>query len=220
MDASFVRNPLFKGSISDNALRALVPATLISASSSRASPSEYEYAYRVPSLSTGQYAALTAAHAVRGTGVDTFRMRSVNYLEPVIAPWTASEAQDPEYLVPSASEYLVPSTQMSDIYGAVQRAGRAEIPRADLALGDVLGAGAFGAVQKAALAIRGRTAAATFPVAVKSLTAGGADSARMFLEEAAIMAQFEHGNVVSLIGVVTATQPQLIVLEYMAKGEW
>jgi serine/threonine protein kinase len=41
-----------------------------------------------------------------------------------------------------------------------------------------------------------------------------------FLKEAAIMAQFNHPNIVSLVGVCTlpATEPTLIVLEYLSLG--
>ena len=38
-----------------------------------------------------------------------------------------------------------------------------------------------------------------------------------FLQEAAIMCQFDHQNVIKLHGVVTAT-PITIVLEYVARG--
>ena len=38
-----------------------------------------------------------------------------------------------------------------------------------------------------------------------------------FLQEAAIMCQFDHQNVIKLHGVVTET-PAMIVLEYMSRG--
>ena len=39
-----------------------------------------------------------------------------------------------------------------------------------------------------------------------------------FLQEAAIMCQFDHENVIKLYGVVTET-PIMIVLEYMSRGD-
>ena len=39
-----------------------------------------------------------------------------------------------------------------------------------------------------------------------------------FLQEAAIMCQFDHQNVIKLHGVVTET-PAMIVLEYMSRGD-
>lgn len=55
--------------------------------------------------------------------------------------------------------------------------------------------------------------------AVKMPTRGSSPAIRtMLLEEAALMAQFEHPNVVALFGVVTRKQQCLIVLELCAKG--
>ena len=39
-----------------------------------------------------------------------------------------------------------------------------------------------------------------------------------FLQEAAIMCQFDHENVIKLYGVVTE-DPAMIVLEYMSRGD-
>ena len=45
-----------------------------------------------------------------------------------------------------------------------------------------------------------------------------ADKVR-FLQEAAIMGQFRHTNIVRLYGVVTVHDPFMIVLEFMKKGD-
>jgi serine/threonine protein kinase len=56
-------------------------------------------------------------------------------------------------------------------------------------------------------------------IAIKQLHVGGAVSDKTeLLEEAAVMAQFSHPNVVQLIGVVTLGEPVLVVLEYMEYG--
>ena len=56
-------------------------------------------------------------------------------------------------------------------------------------------------------------------MAVKTLNPGASDKDRLrFLQEAAIMCQFDHENVIKLYGVVTET-PIMIVLEYMSRGD-
>jgi len=56
-------------------------------------------------------------------------------------------------------------------------------------------------------------------VAIKTLNAESTTKDRVrFLQEAAIMCQFDHENVVKLYGVVT-DQPVMIVLEYMSHGD-
>lgn len=56
-------------------------------------------------------------------------------------------------------------------------------------------------------------------VAIKTLKPGSADKARNdFLTEASIMGQFEHPNVIFLQGVVTKSNPVMIITEYMENG--
>ena len=55
-------------------------------------------------------------------------------------------------------------------------------------------------------------------VAIKTLNSDASDKDRLrFIQEAAIMCQFDHENVIKLYGVVTET-PRMIVLEYMSHG--
>jgi len=55
-------------------------------------------------------------------------------------------------------------------------------------------------------------------IAVKILSMDANDKEKLrFLQEAAIMCQFDHENVIKLYGVVT-DDPAMIVLEYMANG--
>ena len=64
-----------------------------------------------------------------------------------------------------------------------------------------LGSGQFGTVSKGKWEVSGRTV----DVAVKMLKAGSAQEDKVkFLQEAAIMGQFAHPNVVQLYGVVTS----------------
>ena len=55
-------------------------------------------------------------------------------------------------------------------------------------------------------------------VAVKMLNTYASEKDKLrFLQEAAIMCQFDHQNVIKLHGVVTET-PAMLVLEYMSRG--
>jgi len=56
-------------------------------------------------------------------------------------------------------------------------------------------------------------------IAVKSLNSNSTAKDRVrFLQEAAIMCQFDHENVIKLYGVVTDA-PAMIVLEYMSRRD-
>lgn len=56
-------------------------------------------------------------------------------------------------------------------------------------------------------------------VAVKTLKAPASDKAKLdFLVEASIMCQFEHPNIIRLEGVVTKSEPPMIVTEFMENG--
>ena len=117
-----------------------------------------------------------------------------------------------------------------------------ELPRASVVLISELGHGEFGTVHKGlytppkrsthttvaeVLASRGSNALSNnvhhasfeYPVAVKALREEPSAQARQdFMREAAITAQFEHPNVVGLIGVVTKSEPSLLVLQFCEKG--
>lgn len=56
-------------------------------------------------------------------------------------------------------------------------------------------------------------------VAIKTLKPGSSDKSRLdFLTEASIMGQFEDPNVIYLEGVVTKSNPIMIITEYMENG--
>ena len=67
----------------------------------------------------------------------------------------------------------------------------------------MLGSGQFGTVYKGVLG-----SGDEFEVAVKTLKEGSGEEDRVkFLQEAAIMGQFKHHNVVTMYGVVTEGEP-------------
>ena len=75
-----------------------------------------------------------------------------------------------------------------------------------------LGSGEFGVVTHALLH-------ENTEVAVKTLNEQSNEKDKLrFLQEAAIMCQFDHQNVIKLHGVVTEA-PIMIVLEYMSRGD-
>ena len=72
-------------------------------------------------------------------------------------------------------------------------------------LGDRLGSGQFGVVYKGVLQ---SPELGEVDVAVKTLKEGSGEEDRVkFLQEAAIMGQFKHHNVVTMYGVVTDGEP-------------
>jgi len=71
-----------------------------------------------------------------------------------------------------------------------------------------LGSGHFGKVDRGLWKSSKNNSIVPVEVALKSLTEGASDVNEVkFLQEAAIMAQFEHPNVVSLYGVVSEGKP-------------
>lgn len=82
----------------------------------------------------------------------------------------------------------------------------------------VAGGGEFGDVCRGKLKLPG-SGMQEIDVAIKTLKAGSLDKARNdFLTEASIMGQFEHPNVIFLQGVVTKSNPVMIITEYMENG--
>ena len=70
--------------------------------------------------------------------------------------------------------------------------------------GNLLGSGQFGMVYKGVL----QSAGVEVEVAVKTLKEGSDKEDRVkFLQEAAIMGQFKHPNVITMYGVVTDGEP-------------
>ena len=56
-------------------------------------------------------------------------------------------------------------------------------------------------------------------IAIKTLKAGASEKNRLdLLTEASVMGQFNHVNVIRLLGVVTRTHPTMIISEFMTNG--
>lgn len=91
-----------------------------------------------------------------------------------------------------------------------------EISPLDIKIESVIGGGEFGDVCKGKLKTP-TTGWST--VAIKTLKVGSSEKNRCdFLTEASIMAQFHHENIICLEGVVTQSNPLMIITEYMDNG--
>ncbi|XP_071944979.1 ephrin type-B receptor 1-B-like isoform X2 [Antedon mediterranea] len=91
-----------------------------------------------------------------------------------------------------------------------------EIEASKISIVEVIGGGEFGDVCSGYLRMPDST---TRKVAVKTLKPGVSESDKIdFLTEASIMGQFDHPNVIRLMGVVTKTRPAMIITEFIKNG--
>ena len=87
-----------------------------------------------------------------------------------------------------------------------------EIDRKEIDLQKEFASGQFGVVYRAVY----HTQRGDIPVAIKTLKeTSDTDTKVAFMREAAILAQFQHPNVLRLIGVLTAQQPYMMVTELL-----
>ncbi|XP_065899833.1 uncharacterized protein [Dysidea avara] len=108
--------------------------------------------------------------------------------------------------------YCEPPTEEEELYGAFDGKIFYKLCHQDIRILEHLGSGEFGKVAHGLLN-------GNVEVALKTLNAGVNEKERVrFLQEAAIMCQFDHENVIKLFGVVTEA-PVMIVLEYMSRGD-
>ena len=84
-------------------------------------------------------------------------------------------------------------------------------------LSEHIGSGQFGLVYKGVLLRKDKI---QVEVAVKTLKEGSGENDRVkFLQEAAIMGQFKHPNVVEMFGVVSEGEPvSMQIRQYIVKG--
>ncbi|XP_071945652.1 ephrin type-B receptor 1-B-like isoform X2 [Antedon mediterranea] len=122
-----------------------------------------------------------------------------------------------ELLLPNICKprvYVDPST-----YGDPDRALReftTEIDANNIRIMSVIGGGEFGDVCSGLIKTPDGY---TRKVAVKMLKPGAAEKDRIdFLMEASIMGQFDHPNVIKLMGVITKSRPAMIVTDFMENG--
>ncbi|XP_033097790.1 ephrin type-B receptor 1-B-like [Anneissia japonica] len=122
-----------------------------------------------------------------------------------------------ELLLPNICKpriYIDPST-----YGDPDRALQeftTEVDSSNIRIMSVIGGGEFGDVCSGLMKTPDGY---TRKVAVKMLKPGASEKDRTdFLMEASIMGQFDHPNVIKLMGVITKTRPAMIVTDFMENG--
>lgn len=90
-----------------------------------------------------------------------------------------------------------------------------EVDRSKVKLEERIGQGEFADVYRGTKKTQGKKQV----VAVKVLRPGSSEkNQRDFLSEASIMGQFNHPNVIKLIGVVTNSRPMMIITELLEQG--
>ncbi|XP_064394623.1 uncharacterized protein LOC135341873 isoform X2 [Halichondria panicea] len=126
---------------------------------------------------------------------------------PCVNNWTFFEEID---------KYWRPASNTASLYQQLASRKYREVIRKQIQVVSHLGSGEFGTVCKGVWS----TEQGEMEVAVKMLTARSNEEATVrFLQEAAIMGQFRHPNLVRLHGVVTVGEPVMIVLELVNNGD-
>ncbi|XP_066297726.1 ephrin type-B receptor 3-like [Branchiostoma lanceolatum] len=124
------------------------------------------------------------------------------------------EVRLPGFVAPRLKTYIDPHTY-EDPQHAVREFAR-ELEPSCLTIEQVIGGGEFGDVCKGRLKVgKGQY----LDVAIKTLKPGSTDKMKDdFLTEASIMGQFNDPNIIKLQGVITKSQPVMIVTDYMENG--
>ena len=123
-----------------------------------------------------------------------------------------------EWLDAPAIQYIAPPNKPAEFFGFFSKVVPRELIRENIVLDRVISDGEFGDIYHGFISKLDGTKPV---IAAKTLTHGntGEEKVRMqFFNEAAILAQFTHPNVVHLVGVVTIGEPMLIVMEFMEFG--
>ena len=111
-------------------------------------------------------------------------------------------------------EVFEPDATVGEIYSLMSQKRYREIDPTKLVINGILEEGNFGNVHSGVWQSQG----GDIPVAIKSLKVEDKDSCVSFLQEAAILGQFNHPNILKLVGVVTLTTPLMMVTELMRTG--
>ena len=121
-----------------------------------------------------------------------------------------------ESISEKAHPYVMPASVESDLYAQIQTHKLQNISLQQITIKEEVGHGQFGAVNTGIW----RGPHGDYDVAIKTLNSTVDPSDRVkFLQEAAIMAQFRHPNVIRLYGIVNDGPQVMLVIEYATKGD-
>ena len=117
-----------------------------------------------------------------------------------------------DYVKSENGDYSEPADNVGEIYNQMSEQKLFEINKDTITILERLGSGEFGEVSKGMWA----SPVGDLNVALKVVNKGiDIQSQTAFLQEAAILGQFSHPNILRLVGVVTLTAPNMIVTELM-----
>ena len=128
--------------------------------------------------------------------------------------YVINDCELPCFIGQNDREILEPDTTVGEIYSLMSQKRYREIDHTKLVINGILEEGNFGNVHSGVW----QSQDGDVPVAVKSLKVEDKDSCVSFLQEAAILGQFNHPNILKLVGVVTLTTPLMMVTELMRTG--
>eukprot|EP00800_Vazella_pourtalesii_P015708 TRINITY_DN4310_c1_g1_i2.p1 TRINITY_DN4310_c1_g1~~TRINITY_DN4310_c1_g1_i2.p1 ORF type:complete len:838 (-),score=123.43 TRINITY_DN4310_c1_g1_i2:133-2646(-) len=109
------------------------------------------------------------------------------------------------------TEYCLPPDNLPKIFDRMSSMKFREINPDTLQKESYIGSGEFGMVYKGSW----DTGQKTIEVAMKILKSSDESVKTAFMREAAIMGQFSHPNVLTLLGILSLTEPFMIVTEFM-----
>ncbi|XP_032233800.2 uncharacterized protein LOC5509057 isoform X2 [Nematostella vectensis] len=145
--------------------------------------------------------------------LDAKRKRSYSLCVSLALPDPMYGVVEQDFPQEGGARFCQPASNEQELYHQLS----SEIPCDSIKVGEErLGSGAFGHVM---LGVWLKSPGNPVQVAVKMLRDSSDSEDRVkFLQEAAIMRQFTHRNVVYMYGVVTNSNPIMIVLEHMSLG--
>ena len=109
-------------------------------------------------------------------------------------------------------DYIEPPYNLNELSNCIGHVS-SEIPMNKLRIGDVFATGNFGVVCRAVYT----TKYGDSPVAIKTLREEANNDLKIaFIREAAILAQFNHPNILKFVGIVTTVEPNMIVTELLS----
>jgi hypothetical protein len=162
-------------------------------------------------------------YKVHVDGLPMLLTSGCTYYDPPLPPPRAGTFRAPPPPPPASTEYEDADENLLKLKRAQPAhplLEKFEIPISCVSIIREIGSGQFGQVFEAWLQPSKDKSTGGKMVAVKSCKPSCTEKDKKdFLSEGSILAQFSHPNVLSLIGVVTHSTPNLLVIEYIPFGD-